>query len=53
MATKRETISFSKEYEKEYEFLLEQSKGNKSWYICNLLRKEMKIKMEEKENERK
>lgn len=49
--TKRETISFSKEYEEEYKFLLEQSKGNKSWYICNLLRKEMKTKMEGKDNE--
>lgn len=50
--TKRESVSFSKEYKKEYEFFIEQSKGNKSYYICNLLREERKRK-ENKENERK
>lgn len=50
--TNRESISFSKEYEEEYKFFIEQSKGNKSYYICNLLREEKKRK-ENKENERK
>jgi hypothetical protein len=35
-----ETISFGKEYEPEHLFLLNQSKGNKSYYMCELLRKE-------------
>lgn len=38
--TERESISFSKEYEEEYKFFLKESKGNKSYYICELLRRE-------------
>lgn len=38
--TERESISFSKEYNEEYKFFIEESRGNKSYYICELLRKE-------------
>lgn len=50
--TKRttETISFGKEYQKEHLFLLEQSKGNKSYYLCELLRAE-RLKREGDSNE--
>lgn len=41
----KESISFSKEYNEEYKFFLKEAKGNKSWYICELLRKERLNKM--------
>lgn len=49
--TKRECISFSREYEEEYKFFISQCKGNKSYYICNLLREEKK-RQEGENNER-
>lgn len=42
--TAKESISFSKEYSEEYKFFLAESKGNKSYYICELLRKERLMK---------
>lgn len=48
--TERESISFSREYSKEYDFFIKESKGNKSWYICELLRKE-RLSKENKEGE--
>lgn len=38
--TERESISFSREYDEEYKFFMKECRGNKSWYICELLRKE-------------
>lgn len=38
--TERESISFSREYQEEYKFFIKECRGNKSWYICELLRKE-------------
>lgn len=51
--TERESISFSREYSEEYTFFIKECKGNKSWYICELLRKERlrKEKEEGKNNE--
>lgn len=48
--TKRECISFSKDFEEEYDFFIRESKGNKSYYICMLLRKEKNSLKEENEH---
>lgn len=47
--TERESISFKKEYNEEYLFFIKEAKGNKSWYICELLRRE-RLKKESEEN---